>query len=274
MKILETLSFENLSALLELKGGAQSAPHYNATLKRPGGSVQDWYDKMGVEPEHVKEAVSKAKELASYKALAKELKAGEGEKQRKNGTLGFTTDEATYYVYGNGVIRRESKEHRSSSRPAGWTTKLRAPKPALVAGSPVKSLVKIYDNAFKELIKKFKLELNESLESKIPMNARGWELYTSMGAKANAAGKGLGTLLIKKISQTPKGLLDDSKDYLAGGYEKRMKGLGAHAKKIRDEMYKEMDKYREFGARDTEPESILVAVIEAALNLPEYSLDR
>ena len=44
------------------------------------------------------------------------------------------------------------------------------------------------------------------------------------------------------------------------------------ARRIRDLMYIEMDKYEGIGARDTEPETILVSRIEAALELTEELL--
>ena len=46
------------------------------------------------------------------------------------------------------------------------------------------------------------------------------------------------------------------------------------AKKIRDEMYEIMGKYSHLGARDTEPECVLVDIIEREFVLDEYSLER
>jgi len=149
MKFIEICS--NINPLLE------RAPHYQDDLKTPGGSVKDWFKAMGVEADHIKEAMEAAKQLPSYKKLAGMFKVKGGDRLDKNGTFSFTTDKNTYSVYGNGVIRQEATRQGINH----WITKLKAPKPALVHGSPVKSLIKIYDNAFKELASK---NLKESVE--------------------------------------------------------------------------------------------------------------
>lgn len=53
-------------------------------------------------------------------------------------------------MYANGQIRSSSLGMWGKHAP----TRLASPKPRVVAGSAVKSLVKIYDGAFKELGKK------------------------------------------------------------------------------------------------------------------------
>lgn len=88
----------------------------------------------------------------------------------------------------------------------------------------------------------------------IPKTARQWELYTSKQGSAFAA-KNLHARLTALLKAHPERSLDN-------------------ARFIRDEMYVTMNKYRNYGARDTEPESILVEVIERELSLPEYSLTR
>jgi hypothetical protein len=164
MKLFETLSIE-LDTLNEYY-----KPHYNEVDKTPGGSVKDWFKAMKVEPKDVEEAMKLARELPSYKKLAGMFKVIQNERMNKNGTFTFETDEksesaghwkhpqgqpfARYIVYGNGVIRREGTTGHRNESGKGWITRLKAPKPALVHGSPVKSLVKIYDNAFKELAAK------------------------------------------------------------------------------------------------------------------------
>jgi len=116
-------------------------------------------------------------------------------------------------------------------------------------------------------------------EPKVPRSAGEWELivldalrkqrnlsdFYSSKAGADTAGKKLGEILASKLKVVLALKLDPYNDE-----DKLLK----HAQKIRDEMYKEMNKYREFGARDTEPESHLIDCIERALKLSKYSLDR
>ena len=144
MKLFETLSIE-LSTLNEYY-----KPHYNEVDKTPGGSVKDWFKAMKVEPKDVEEAYKAAQQLASFKKLAKDFRAISNAKLAANGTFQFANlkTKKLYSVYGNGVIRQENSDRRGINH---YITRLKAPKPALVHGSPVKSLVKIYDNAFKEL---------------------------------------------------------------------------------------------------------------------------
>lgn len=46
------------------------------------------------------------------------------------------------------------------------------------------------------------------------------------------------------------------------------------AERVRDKMYKVMEKYPEFGACDTEPSCVLVETIEKAMKLKPYELSR
>ena len=153
MKLLEALTLDSLTTILEYY-----KPHYQADLKTPGGSVKDWFKAMGVEDSHVKEAMEAAKNLPSYKKLSGMFTVKGGDRLDKNGTFSFVSaNKNTYSVYGNGVIRQEAPRKGMNH----YITKLKAPKPALVHGSPVKSLIKIYDNAFKELASK---NLKESVD--------------------------------------------------------------------------------------------------------------
>ena len=109
---------------------------------------------MKVTPEDVKAAYEEAMKLPSFAELKKVFRATTNATLMKNGTFQFHNlkSKKTYSVYGNGVIRQEKSTGRSSVN--HYITRLKAPKPALVHGNPVKSLVKIYDNAFKELASK------------------------------------------------------------------------------------------------------------------------
>jgi hypothetical protein len=127
-------------------------PGYDAENKHPVGHVKDWMKRMGVEKDHLDAAMEKAKQLPSYKAISQHDKSTPGEK--KNGTFSFHKPGATsaraekYMVHAHGMIRSSSKNSiMGDERP----TRLKSPKPRLVAGDPVKSLVSVYDGAFKEL---------------------------------------------------------------------------------------------------------------------------
>lgn len=171
MKLLETLALDSLSAILE---EYKPKPRYDSENKTPAGSVKSWFDAMGVDPEHVKEAMNAAKELASYKKLLQTFKATASAAAAKNGTFQFKNADNMYSVYGNGVIRQESQGQKGYNH---YITKLKAPKPALVHGSPVKSLIKIYDNAFKELGSK---KLKEDLEL-VEENIKAIKIKNSSG---------------------------------------------------------------------------------------------
>lgn len=103
--------------------------------------------------------------------------------------------------------------------------------------------------------------LAEGTEVRVPTTAAQWEFYTSE-PEAEAAAKILGKILVIKLTDVLSQNLKDEKELLK------------QAKRVRDEMYKEMSKYSRLGARDTEPESHLVDCIERELKLPKYSLER
>lgn len=179
MKLFETLTLDSLSSILEVY-----KPHYQELRKTPGGSVKDWFKAMGVEDEHVKAAMDEARQLDSYKKLASmfTVKFG-GALLNKNGTFSFrSANNNSYSVYGNGVIRQEGPRRGYANH---FITKLKAPKPALVHGSPVKSLVKIYDNAFKELASKKLRESVEDLNESVNFGKMQQTIYNYVLRKMN-----------------------------------------------------------------------------------------
>lgn len=90
----------------------------------------------------------------------------------------------------------------------------------------------------------------------VPEMASDWQLYA--GPQSDVAAQELG----KKLAQLLRIAIANQRCTLA------------EAVRIRDEMYKEMDKYTGTGATDTEPETILVETIERALGLSTQSLGR
>lgn len=95
----------------------------------------------------------------------------------------------------------------------------------------------------------------------IPYTADAWELYSSE-AGADEAAKKLGDTLHEKVSAV---LAEPSNS---------MHARAAAAERIRDEMYVLMRGYSKLGARDTEPECILLDVLERVLDLDKGTLDR
>lgn len=146
-----------------LQSGAYRAPGYDADDKVIVGSVKDWLDRGGVEPEHVKKAMAEIRKSELWKELQDAgLKHDPSQRKEANGTFNFRitrsypdgkTAKGTYQVYANGQIRSTgfSQPWRD-----GAQTKLVSPKPRMVAGDPVASLVKTYTAALKELLAKWK----------------------------------------------------------------------------------------------------------------------
>ena len=100
------------------------------------------------------------------------------------------------------------------------------------------------------------------MEYKCKLTADEWSLYSSMrGVKAVAADLS-GTLTVKVREAKAKLKAEPCLS------ERKL------AKKVRDEMYEEMERVADFGACDTEPECALVSELEQAFGLDEYSLDR
>lgn len=93
----------------------------------------------------------------------------------------------------------------------------------------------------------------EYAKNVLPRNAAEWELYTSHRASEGAA----------------EVLTQALEDKLAEAQRKIAAGADAYdeAVRVRDEMYRVMNRYQKLGARDTEPEVQLVTAIETALNL-------
>lgn len=158
-------------------------PGYDEEAKRVVGHVNDWMARLGASKEDIAAAVDKAKSLPSYAKL-KEMefvdKSSAGE--RKNGTFAFLkphrqSDDQKYLVYANGLIRSSVADRwGGGAKP----TRLTGPKPRLVAGNPIESLVKIYDGAFKELalkVEKIKKKVNEASEKLVPKFRISWSGY-------------------------------------------------------------------------------------------------
>jgi 3-deoxy-D-arabino-heptulosonate 7-phosphate (DAHP) synthase len=91
----------------------------------------------------------------------------------------------------------------------------------------------------------------------IPRTADGWDLY-SESPGADEAADTLSRLLEEKLTAAYRVGLNDEEN----------------AGRIRQEMYEEMEVFRTLGARDTEPQLVLVRAIEASFGLESGSLSR
>lgn len=93
------------------------------------------------------------------------------------------------------------------------------------------------------------------------LDADGWQLYSS--DESIAAAKALSESLTLAVSEAKAKLGSEpmlSEHKLAEG--------------IRNSMYTLMRRFSDTGASDTEPQCVLVAELETAFGLDEYSLDR
>lgn len=91
------------------------------------------------------------------------------------------------------------------------------------------------------------------LAALVPRSVAGWDLYDKPGAEEAAVA--LGAALTDKLTV----LLASNEDRRLG------------ARRIRDEMLALMDNYEKLGARDTEPEVVLTAVLARALDLEDFT---
>ena len=92
------------------------------------------------------------------------------------------------------------------------------------------------------------------------MTAGDWQIYQSMQGSGIAASI-LTRLLEKQIRK--------AKEKIAEGYDASKQAIA-----VRDRMLFTMTKLRKYGARDTEPECVLVETIEKELNLMPMSVPR
>lgn len=151
----------------KLSSGAYRAPGYDANRKNLVGSVKDWLKLGDITDEDVKKAMTRVKGTPLFRNDLS--KAGliytPSEGMEKRGTLNFkvnyptaiATDERvkktffknTYQVHANGQIRSTNEFDTAQ-------TKLVSPKPRMIPGDKVGSLVKTYTAALEELLSKWK----------------------------------------------------------------------------------------------------------------------
>ena len=148
-----------------LSSGAYYSPKYDAEKNWLRGSVIDWYNKMGVKPEHIEQAIAHIKQTPLFKSAFPQagLEYEYRPASEKRGTLTFKvkrtlpngkTYQTSYKIYGNGQIRWASE--RGWGAGGEYTSPLKSPKPRMKAGDPVGSLINIYTDSMEELLSKWK----------------------------------------------------------------------------------------------------------------------
>lgn len=163
--------------LQEYSSGAYHRPGFDADKGHLRGAVKDWLAKMGVEPEHLVQAVALAKKTPEFAALLKaNLVYDNRPASEKLGTLVFVAKkpnwwvnsdgsyggkphewrDVNYNIHANGLIRAAFPREYAD----GWsTTPLKSPKPRIKAGDPVGSVLMLYTASMKELLTKWEKQL-------------------------------------------------------------------------------------------------------------------
>lgn len=129
------------------------------------GDVKKWLEKAGIksgDKEFFNKALKQLKKSRVWDAITElGIKYDSTDRELANGTLAFNMfdeDKNRYKIYGNGQIRVESKKGRYGiSAP----TRLKTPKPIMVVGDPLKSILKTWENSLWELINKHKKKLDK-----------------------------------------------------------------------------------------------------------------
>ena len=130
-----------------------------------GGDVKKWLDKAGIksgDKEFFNTVLKELKKTRAWDVISEMgAKYDSTERELANGTLAFNMydeDKNRYKIYGNGQIRMESKKGRYG---ICTPTRLKTPKPTMVVGDPLKSILKTWENALWELINKHKKKLDK-----------------------------------------------------------------------------------------------------------------
>lgn len=133
---------------------------YDSTKKVQLGDVKSWMAEIGASADDIQTAIHAVQRLASYKSLVALFPDVSKQSERKNGTFAFERthdseddEKMRYMVYANGLIRLSAPSGVTGSR---MNTRLVSPKTRVVVGDPVRSLIRTYDTAFKEILEKAK----------------------------------------------------------------------------------------------------------------------
>lgn len=164
MKVNEILLNEGLSSYNTIR--------YNADKGTILGGTTRWLEMLGATKEDLAAAIKGIKQTETFKnAIRAGLKFISSKKELVNGTLAFEqeigqfgkadqdekhSNAYVYNVYPNGQIRQyPDMKHWLGVDPKTRVTRLKSPKPRIVADNPVKSIITTYEQAINEIIKKY-----------------------------------------------------------------------------------------------------------------------
>ena len=193
MKVSELLESRTL---LELKSGAWHKPGYNKESKTLMGSVKDWLDTVGVTKQELEKAMAQVRGLPLFRndLPAAGLKYAPSPGKEGRGTFNFevtrrfTPSNGKAYSYKGGFQVHANGQIRGSGAAqfGGGENihKLVSPKPRMIPGDNVRSLVKTYTAALEELLSKWKksvtkmnktvIEKKPSFDDKLAERNKSW----------------------------------------------------------------------------------------------------
>lgn len=126
------------------------------------GDTKEWLASAGInigDKEFFKSALEQLKKTNTWKELEKtNLKYVGTQRELANGTLSFNVprDSKKYIIHGHGQIRLQSLDYPETR------TRLKSPKPKLVVGNPMKSMVSTWENSLSELLNKHKKKIKKA----------------------------------------------------------------------------------------------------------------
>lgn len=140
---------------------------YDGDLKRVMGDTRAWLEKSGIGPHDVKQAMIRIKELPEFERIIAGVDYISTARQEANGSLVFAPKAGSLsraeYAHIAWVAHVSAMGQIRFASPAGWRRgmqefhRLASPKPGLVHGNPVASLVKTMKHALHALAKKPKM---------------------------------------------------------------------------------------------------------------------
>lgn len=145
-----------------------SGMDYDSKKGHMTGDVKRWLASAEIktgDKEFFKDALALLKKTDAWKELEKtNLKYVGTERELANGTLSFydgdfsqyknvTGNSGRYKIYGNGQIRTDVPTA---------PTRLKSPKPRMVVGNPMKSMVSTWENSLWELLNKYKKRIKKA----------------------------------------------------------------------------------------------------------------
>ena len=143
-----------------LEGATYGKPYYDEKRGTILGGQKQWLESIGATKDDVKAAIAEFKKSAVFKKAEKAgLIYNATKKEEANGTLSFAQAgfKDIYNIYANGQIRTyNSSGNWLGVDPKTRITRLKSPKPKLVAGDAVKSIISTYTQALEEVLAKFK----------------------------------------------------------------------------------------------------------------------